>query len=79
MRVSSSFHNKYKNLFRNEEETRTVDYILIDARPSSKDTAATLANIQNLKTQLAASTNDSTFVSVNADSKIPVTYFKKDS
>lgn len=71
------YYNKYKNLFRNEEETRTVDYILIDARPSSKDTAATLANIQNLKTQLAASTNDSTFVSVNADSKIPVTYFKK--
>ncbi|WP_039053986.1 SurA N-terminal domain-containing protein, partial [Sphingobacterium sp. T2] len=60
------YYNKYKNLFRNEEETRTVDYILIDARPSSKDTAATLANIQNLKTQLAASTNDSTFVSVNA-------------
>lgn len=71
------YYNKYKNLFRNEEETRTVDYILIDARPSSKDTAATLANIQNLKTQLAASTKDSTFVSVNADSKIPVTYFKK--
>ena len=71
------YYEKNKNLFKNEEETRAVEYILIDARPTSKDSSATLATVQALKADLAASTNDSSFVAINSDNKVPVTYFKK--
>ncbi len=71
------YYDKNKNLFRNEEETRAVEYILIDARPTKKDSAATLASIQSLKQELSASKNDSSFVTINSDNKAPVTYYKK--
>lgn len=71
------FYDKNKNAFKNPEETRSVEYILIDAKPTQKDTANTLAVIENLKTELASTNNDSTFVSINSENKIPVTYFKK--
>jgi len=71
------YYDKNKNLFKNEEETRTVDYILIDARPTKQDSSAALANIQTLKQELSASTNDSSFVAINSDNKVPVNFFKK--
>src|SRR5690606_24867014 len=71
------YYDKNKNLFKNEEETRTVEYILIDARPTKQDSAATLATIQTLKQELSASTNDSSFVTINSDNKVPVNFFKK--
>ncbi|WP_149912487.1 peptidylprolyl isomerase [Sphingobacterium cavernae] len=71
------YYDKNKNLFKNEEETRTVEYILIDAKPTKQDSAATLATIQTLKQELSASTNDSSFVTINSDNKVPVNFFKK--
>src|SRR5690606_22745485 len=43
------YYNKHKSSFKNTEETRAVEYVLFDASPSARDTAATLAAIQNLK------------------------------
>ncbi|NGM62575.1 peptidylprolyl isomerase [Sphingobacterium sp. SGG-5] len=71
------YYNKHKSSFKNTEETRAVEYVLFDASPSARDTAATLAAIQNLKTELAASTNDSLFATINSDTKHPVTYVRK--
>ena len=71
------YYEKNKNLFKNEEETRSIEYILVDARPTKQDSASTLAAIQTLKQELSTSTNDSTFVSINSDNKAPVTYYKK--
>lgn len=71
------FYEKHKNSFKNEEETRGIQYILIDARPTGKDSVTTLASIQALKNELIASTNDSLFVLTNSESKFPVTYYKK--
>jgi len=72
-----AYYDKHKNSFKNTEETRAVEYVLFDASPSAQDTAATLAGIQQLKTELAASTNDSLFATINSDNKYPVTYVRK--
>ena len=71
------YYDKNKNLFKNEEETRSVEYILVNAKPTKQDSAATLAAIQASKTELIASTNDSSFVAIHSDNKAPVTYYKK--
>jgi len=71
------FYEKHKNSFKNQEETRAIQYVLIDGTPTAKDKSATLENIQTLKTELIASTNDSLFAISNSDTKYPVTYYKK--
>lgn len=71
------YYEKHKNSFKNREETRGIEYVLIDATPTAKDKSATLANIQSLKEELTASTNDSLFAVSHSDNKYPVTYYKK--
>jgi peptidyl-prolyl cis-trans isomerase D len=72
-----AYYDKNKNAFKNTEETRAIEYVLVDASPSAADTATTLANIQQLKTDLAASATDSLFASINSDTKYPVKYYSK--
>ncbi len=72
-----AYYDKHKNSFKNTEETRSVDYVLFDASPSAQDTTSTLATIQQLKTELTNSTNDSLFATVNSDTKYPVNYIRK--
>ncbi|WP_369806223.1 SurA N-terminal domain-containing protein [Desertivirga arenae] len=71
------YYDENKNLFKNKEETRNFDYITFDARPSKADSAAIRTGITKLANDFRSTTNDSLFVSVNADSKAPITYAKK--
>ncbi|WP_312138872.1 SurA N-terminal domain-containing protein [Sphingobacterium sp.] len=71
------YYDKNKNAFKNAEETRSIEYVLFNASPNAADTATVLANIQKLKTELQASTMDSSFVSLNSDNKYPVKYYSK--
>ncbi len=73
----NEYYEKNKKAFRNEEETRNVEYVLFNASPNAADTATILGNIQKLKTDLQAATNDSSFVSINSDNKYPVKYYSK--
>ncbi len=71
------YYDKHKNSFKNLEETRAIEYIVIDGGATQKDTASTMENILSLKNELIASTNDSLFAISNSDTKYPVTYYKK--
>jgi len=71
------YYNQHKNGFKNQEETRSIEYAIFDASPVAKDTAEVLAVVQKLKTDLIASTNDSLFAATNSENKYPYTYFKK--
>jgi len=71
------YYDENKNLFKNREETRSFDYIVFDARPSKEDSAAVRNGITKLAADFRNTTNDSLFVSVNADTKSPITYVKK--
>ncbi|PRD54281.1 peptidylprolyl isomerase [Sphingobacterium gobiense] len=72
-----TYYDAHKNAFNNEEETRTIEYVLFDARPTANDTAATKSVIEQLKSELVNVTTDSLFASVNSDTKYPYTYLRK--
>lgn len=71
------YYDKHKNEFKNPEETRSIQYVLIDGSPTEKDRLNTLTNIEGLKQELIESTNDSLFAVSHSDSKSPVMYYKK--
>ncbi|MBP3943172.1 SurA N-terminal domain-containing protein [Sphingobacteriaceae bacterium WQ 2009] len=72
-----AYYDKNKNLFRNTEESRAVEYVIFDGRPAAKDSLFAKESINKLKENLIASTNDSLFASINSDTKYPFTYVKK--
>ncbi len=67
--------NKYK--FKNATETRSFEYVTFNAAPSKQDTLDAKVKIDKIAEGLRASTNDSLFVAINADTKAPITYQKK--
>lgn len=71
------YYDANKNKFNTQEETRSLEYVVINAQPTSADTAATLSTIEQLKSELINSKDDSLFVNIHADSKRPVTYYNK--
>lgn len=72
-----AYYDTHKNAFDNPEETRVIEYVLFDARPTANDTAATRSVIEQLKSELTNSTTDSLFATVNSDTKYPYTYIRK--
>lgn len=72
-----AFYDEHQNAFKNPEESRAIEYVLFDAKPTANDTAASLSTIQQLKTELMGSTNDSLFATINSDTKYPFSYMRK--
>ncbi len=72
-----TFYNENKFRFKNPSENRSFEYIVFDANPSKADSADVLALVQKTAAEFRASTNDSLFVSINAETKMPITYVRK--
>src|SRR5690606_15980554 len=72
-----TYYDAHKNTLENQEETRTIEYVLFDARPTANDTAATKSVIEQLKSELVNSTTDSLFAAVNSATKYPFAYLRK--
>jgi len=72
-----TYYNDNKFRFKNSTENRSFEYIVFDANPSKADSAEVLALVQKTAAEFRASTNDSLFVSINAETKMPVTYVRK--
>ena len=73
----SSYYNEHKTDFKNKEELRSFDYVSFNAAPSKSDSAAIKAQVDKLTADFKASTNDSTFVQVNSETKTPITFLHK--
>src|SRR5690606_41870063 len=71
-----AYYDAHKNTFDNPEETRTIEYVLIDARATANDTAATKSVIEQLKSELINSTTYSLFAAVNSDTKYTFAYIR---
>ncbi|PPL02826.1 peptidyl-prolyl cis-trans isomerase D [Parapedobacter indicus] len=71
------YYNENKGVFKNEEETRSLEYVVFDASPTAEDTARVQTTIEELKAQLAESTTDSLFAAVNSDTKYPYIFRKQ--
>ncbi len=73
----TEYYNENKKLFAVKEETRSFDYVVFDASPSREDSLAAVNTINRLATEFRSTANDSLFVSVNADTKMPLAYVKR--
>lgn len=72
-----SYYNEHKGEFKAPQELRTFDYVSFSAAPSKDDTAAIKKQAEKLALEFKASTNDSLFVQINAETKAPITYQHK--
>lgn len=73
----SNYYNANKYKFKQAENTRSFDYVSIDVTPSKEDTIETKKWIDEQAAGLASSTNDSSYVNLNAETKYNGAYSKK--
>lgn len=73
----SSYYEEHKNEFKNQQETRSIEYVAFNGAPSKADSAVVKTQVEKLKGEFAASTNDSLFVQINSENKQPFAYKKK--
>lgn len=67
-----------KGLYRQDEETRKVEYVVFNVAPSTKDSTTIRQNIADLVSKFQETENDSLFVENNYGS-IDEAYYKKDA
>lgn len=72
-----NYYDEHKEEFKNAQELRTFDYVSINAAPSKDDSIAIKKQADKLAVDFKASTNDSLFVQINAETKAPLTYQHK--
>src|SRR5690606_9100950 len=73
-----AYYDENRKRFVNEEETRDLEFVVIDAGPVAADTARVREQIENLATELAESLNDSLYAAVNSDTRYPFTYRQRE-
>lgn len=59
--------SKHKDLYKADDETRSIQYVLFSAAPSAKDSDAAKSNILSLKTAFDTTKNISDFVKANSE------------
>ena len=59
--------SKHRDIYKSEDETRTIQYVLFSAAPSSADSAATKKNVLSLKTAFDTAKNVADFVKANSE------------
>ncbi len=73
----SDYYDEHKSQFKNQQELRDIEYVTFNAAPSKEDSLLIKEQVAKLIPALQASTNDSLFVQINAESKLPVTFVGK--
>jgi peptidyl-prolyl cis-trans isomerase D len=71
------YYDSHKSYFKNKQELRSFDYVSINGAPSKADSAEIKAQVEKLAAEFKASTNDSAFVQINAETKTPIVYQRK--
>jgi peptidyl-prolyl cis-trans isomerase D len=73
-----SYIDANKAKYRQDEETRKIQFVTFNVIPSSDDTAAALKYINNTYSKLEDSPNDTDFMKENADNPNDPVYYTKD-
>jgi peptidyl-prolyl cis-trans isomerase D len=73
----SEYYSENEFRFNNAFETRNLEYIVFDANPSKADSAEVIAAVQKVAADFRATQNDSLFISINAETKLPISYVRK--
>jgi len=58
----NNYVKKHSNEFKKEDETRSITYVSFSAAPTSADSTATLAQVNDLKAEFAASSDAAAFL-----------------
>jgi peptidyl-prolyl cis-trans isomerase D len=72
-----TYYDEHKAEFKNQQETRTFDYVAFNAAPSKDDSVAAKKQMDKLAADFKATKDDSTFVQINAETKTPLLYQHK--
>jgi peptidyl-prolyl cis-trans isomerase D len=72
-----NYYNENKGLFKNPVETRSIEYVAFNARPTAADSAAVKQKVAELAAEFATADNDSLFASINSETKYPVMYYSE--
>ncbi len=72
-----SYYDENKAKFVAQQDERTFDYVSLNGSPTKDDTAAVKKQADKLAADFKASTNDSLFVQINAETKTPLTFQHK--
>jgi peptidyl-prolyl cis-trans isomerase D len=72
-----AYYDEHKAEFKNQQELRSFDFVSFSAAPSSADSTAIKKQAEKLALDFKASTNDSLFVQINAETKTTPTYQHK--
>lgn len=75
----SAYYDAHKSEFKNPQDSRNFEYVSFNASPSKEDSAAVKQQVEKIAGDFKASTNDSLFVQINAETKAPLTYQRKGS
>lgn len=62
-----AYYEKNKGRYKQEMESRSVEYVVFDILPSSEDTIKTIKSIEDLYASFQSASSDSSFVSNNSD------------
>jgi peptidyl-prolyl cis-trans isomerase D len=73
----SDYYSDHKYQFHNESETRSFEYVVFDASPSKVDSVEMKTSVNKILADFRSTANDSLFVSINSDTKAPITYVQK--
>ena len=69
--------DKHKDLYKSEDDTRTIEYVLFSAAPSAKDSAATKNSVLALKTAFDTTKNVADFIKANSELAFYDSYVSK--
>ena len=72
-----SYYDEHQSEFKSTEELRSFEYVSFNAAPSKEDSIAIKDQVEKLVPAFKSSTNDSLFVQVNAETKMPFGYKRK--
>jgi peptidyl-prolyl cis-trans isomerase D len=71
------YYNENKNKYKQENSTRSIDFITYDVVPSREDNMATEEQLKKLADEFKTVTDDTTYVNGNSDTKFVEKYYKK--
>ena len=71
------YYNLHKAAYKNPEETRSMEFVIITANPTHQDSLQVKNEIDERLEGLRTAENDSLYASVNSETKYPVVYRKK--
>ena len=72
-----AYYNNHQSDFE-QEESRNIQFVVFDIKPSSEDDKNTADYIANIKSDFANADDNVQFVNMNSDSRFDETYMKKE-